>query len=354
MYELVRPELSSLKPYQPKQSDPAVKLDANESPFDLPPELKEHVLSQLREIGFNRYPEQLQLQLQSELASYFGVQGENVVLGNGSDELILMLLLAFGMGKKVIIPTPTFSMYRQAALIAGACPIEVPLTAGFGLNVDAVIQAAGGEPAVVFVCNPNNPSGNLQDQQDILRLTAVPNLLIVVDEAYGEFAGVSATPLISQVSNLVVIRTLSKAFSLAGARVGYAIAQSAICYELEKVRQPYNLDTLALVSAITALANRQYVDQVVAAIATERERVFLQLQALPGVRPIPSVTNFILFRVGEEAASIYQQLQSRGVLIRKYKEPLTDCLRVSIGTREENNAFLAALIDVIKGGSGDA
>lgn len=350
MLELVRQELSTLQPYQPGRIDCKVRLDANESPFDLPAELKDQVLSWLRDLGLNRYPEQLRLQLQSKLAEMVGLQAQNAVLGNGSDELILMVSLAFCMGRRVFIPTPTFSMYRQAALIAGAEPVEVPLADGFRLDVDRIKQAAVDQLGVLFICNPNNPSGNLQNQQDILRLLHETDLLVVVDEAYGEFAGVSSVPLLGRGLRLIVLRTMSKAFSLAGARVGYAIADSSICLELERVRQPYNLDTMALVAAITAIDNRQYVESYVAGISAERERVFARLQALSGIEPFSSSTNFILFRVGQQAADIHRKLQERGILIRKYDGALADCLRVSIGTRTENDVFMVALRDILAAG----
>ncbi len=344
-----RPELRDLAPYTVSTRTYPVKLDANEAPADFPPELKDEVLRRLMDIDFSRYPEKLAGELQTTLGEFLGVGSDKILLGNGSDELIQMLALAFGTGRKVLYPAPTFSMYRLSALIAGAEPVAVPLTANFGLDAESLIAAAEGEPGLIFICNPNNPTGNSFPTASIERILQETRAVVAVDEAYADYAGQSLLPLVERYERLVILRTFSKAFGLAGIRVGYAVAGPGLLSELAKVKPPYSLNCFALAVAKVAVEYPGYRQERIVLAAEERERVCRRLQALSGIQPYPSETNFILFRAAGRGAAVGEALRARGIAIRSFgrDEMLTDCLRVSIGSKSDNDRFLTEVSSIM-------
>ena len=350
---LARPELQALRAYEPDSDGIRVRLDSNESPFDLPARLKESVLDQLRAIPFNRYPQRLAAALKGTISSRLGVSETQITMGNGLDEVIYIILQTFGPGKKVVIQRPSFTTYGFAALAAGADLRAVPLGPRLELGVAGIIEEANARagapadgPCIVILCNPHNPTGGRMAEDEIQAVLQATAALVVVDEAYVEFAGGSVLRLLEQYDRLIVLRTLSKAFGLAGVRVGYSVSSSEIAAELAKVRQPFNLDSLALSIAQTALQDGAYCREAVARIVQERERLASRLARIPGVTCLPSCTNFILFRTDQpEAATVRDALRRQGVSVRIFPgEPmLRGYLRVSCGTVEEDNAFLAAL-----------
>ncbi|HHW18233.1 MAG TPA: histidinol-phosphate transaminase [Firmicutes bacterium] len=349
MLNLRREALLTLKPYEATIGDFPVKLDANESPFDFPREMKERALKILKETPFNRYPGKIVKEVQELLARFSGVSEDMLVLGNGCDEIIQMILLGFGVSRKAVIPVPTFSMYKIAALVTGAQPVEIPLTPGFRLNTREILARAKDKAGVIFICNPNNPTGNLFPYEDIETILEGTRFLVAVDEAYWDFGSMTALKLMEKYERLVILRTLSKSFGLAGLRIGYAIARPEVARELQKVRQPYNMDSLSLSAAKVALENPSYREAFIRFISNERERVYRGLSAMKGVIPFESRTNFILFRTEYPARLVWERLKDRGVIVRDFSSlPLLEgCLRVTIGAEEENNAFLSALREVL-------
>lgn len=348
----VRPELQTLHAYAPDWDGIRVRLDCNESPFDLPVHIKERALDRLKAIPFNRYPQGLAVSLKREIASRLGVRATQVTLGNGLDEVIYIILQTFGLGKDVIIQKPSFTTYTYAALAADANIRAVPLCEGLNLGTAGLIEEANatGSPCIVIICNPHNPTGGRLTEMDVVAVLEATNALVVVDEAYVEFSGGSLLRLVEQYDRLIVLRTLSKAFGLAGVRVGCSVSSAEIAAELDRVRQPFNLDSLALVVAQTALQNDGYCREAVASIVEERERLFQRLGQIQGVTCLPSCTNFILFKTNvPEAVTVRDALRRHGVSVRAYPdEPmLRQYLRVSCGTAEEDDVFLKALEKVL-------
>lgn len=336
-----------------------IRLDSNESPFDLPAPLKERILGELQTIPFNRYPQELAATLRQTIASRMGVDDTQVTLGNGLDEVIHIMLQTFGPGRRVIAQKPSFVMYEVAALAAGAGYRGVALGEALKLSVTEIIEEANSEaeaglgagPPVVILCNPHNPTGGRLSEAEIEAVLRATQALVVVDEAYIEFAGGSVLPLLAKYDRLVVLRTMSKAFGLAGVRVGYSVSSPGVAAELAKVRQPFNLDSLALVIAQTALQNDAYCQEAIARIVEERARLARRLSCIPGITCLPSCTNFILFRTeSAEAAEVHGALRRCGVAVRVFPgEPmLRQYLRVSCGTPEEDDTFLAALESVMR------
>jgi len=336
-----------------------IRLDSNESPFDLPAPLKERVLGELRTIPFNRYPQELASTLRQTIASRMGVDDTQVTLGNGLDEVIHIILQTFGPRRRVIAQKPSFVMYEVAALAACAGYRGVALGEGLKLGVTEIIEEAnseaevgpGADPPIVILCNPHNPTGGRLSEAEIEAVLRATQALVVVDEAYVEFAGGSVLPRLAKYDRLVVLRTMSKAFGLAGVRVGYSVSSPGIAADLAKVKQPFNLDSLALVVAQTALQNDAYCQEAVARIVEERALLAQCLSRIPGVICLPSCTNFILFRTEPaEAVEIHDALRHRGIAVRVFPgEPmLRQHLRVSCGTPEEDDVFLAALESVLR------
>lgn len=348
---ILRRDLAGLVPYDARvPKDYKVKLDANESPFDFPPLLREEIYRRLQERSLNRYPDPLAEELREVLARHTGVPAEGIIAGNGSDELILNLALTFGTGGRVVIAAPTFSMYRVHSLIAGAEPVEVPrLQPGFALDLDSLKQAAAGERTrLLFLCSPNNPTGNSVPVEEVAAILEESRALVVVDEAYIEFGGETCLPLLKKYANLVILRTFSKAFGLAGLRIGYLLGDPAVVREILRVKQPFNLSTFAQVAACTALAHREEFTRVIGRIVKAREELVKELASLPGVTVFPSRANFLLFRTPLPADFVFGRLLEEGVLIRNLHGPgLEGCLRVTVGREEENEIFLEKMRAVL-------
>lgn len=351
MRRLVRPEVEALRAYDAHRPPASIRLDTHESPWDLPPELKERALARLRRLEFNRYPDPTAARLRELLAAYAGVDDPACIIpGNGSDELIQCLLLALA-GERVVVPTPSFAMYSITAAVCGARPVPVPLADGFALDAEAVVKAARGARAV-FIAYPNNPTGNCFDEEAIRCVLDSCDCTVVVDEAYHEFSGRTFVPEVAGRENLVVLRTLSKGFALAGIRLGYAVAPPGIARALDKVRLPYNVGSLGQAVAECALEEPGLLLRRAREIVRERERVFRELSAIPGVTPYPSDANFIMFRT--RAGKVHEALLRRGVLIKNLDGPgLEGCLRVTIGSPGENDAFLDALRGALGEASGE-
>ncbi|MEW6161889.1 MAG: histidinol-phosphate transaminase [Nitrospirota bacterium] len=350
--KLVRPNICSLQAYEAKEITCKVKLDANEAPYGLSPK----VLTSLRSPksrrlfgGLNRYPDPEAKSLKKLISRYFEVRPGNILHGNGSDELIYYLITTFG--GPVLYPVPTFSMYGIIAQAIGEKKIEIPLDEEFDLDISRILKTIRKEkPRLIFLDSPNNPTGNCFSSERILRIieSTLSLSIVVVDEAYQPFSSRKGfLPFLKDYKNLVIMRTLSK-IGLAGLRVGFLIADEEIVREVNKVRLPFNLNSLSQAIAIEVLKDRKAMQRNIQLIVSERKRLFHELSKIDGIKPYPSEANFILFRV-KDPDRIYKGLLRKGVLVRNMKGVVNGCLRVTVGTPEENRIFLRALKEVSNG-----
>lgn len=344
----LREDLVALQPYHVETFPHRIRLDANESPFDLPEEVRDEVQKRLETLPTNRYPDSETSLLRQALAERFGHHPDGIVVGNGSDELVALLIQALGRpDARVLSPEPSFSMYRILAATAGVEYRGVPLDATFELDPDAIRHALRPEGThLLFLSYPNNPTGNCWNTSSILSLLEEPNLLVVVDEAYAEFSGKSFVSRLEEYPNLIVLRTFSKAFGLAGLRVGYLLADPAWATCINKVRLPYNVNRWSQEVARTALKYTPLFEERIALLRRERDRLYAALKEDNRFEPFPSEANFVLFRVPGGSDACFHRLLSRGILIRNLNRPgpLANCLRVTAGTPEENETFLTALL----------
>lgn len=345
---LVRGELRAAGVYHVPPAEGLIKLDAMENPHPLPAELRQPWLARLSEVEVNRYPDPQCRSLKRMLRATFDIADDHgLVLGNGSDELIQMLaLLVGGRGRVLLAPTPTFSMYQVIAAATGGQFIGVPLRADFSLDGEALLDAIHQhQPACVFLAWPNNPTGNCFDEAAINAVLEQAPGIVVLDEAYFAFCRRSFLPRLRQFPDLMVLRTLSKS-GMAGLRLGMLIADPRWAEQLEKVRLPYNINSLTQCSAEFYLEHHKVMQQQADQILAQRKVVFEQLRNQSGVRPYPSDANFILFQLEKDASQIHDRLRKQGVLIKNLHRtdtPLKNHLRVTIGTEPENNRFLEAL-----------
>ena len=345
----IRPEIQALSAYHVPPARGFIKLDAMENPYGWPPELVQAWLDTLRSVELNRYPDPGASELSDALRRAMQVPaGMQVVLGNGSDELIQMLALAVAApGRVVLAPEPTFVMYRMIAQVVGMRYQAVALADDFSLDSGAMLAAIETHaPAIVFLAYPNNPTGTLFEARVVEEVIGAAPGLVVVDEAYAPFTDASFMCRLGEFPNLLVMRTVSK-MGLAGLRLGLLAGAPEWLGEIDKTRLPYNINVLTQASACFALQHKGLLDAQAARIRADRGDLLRRLAALPGVQPWPSEANFILFRVAAGSAdAVFESLRAQGVLIKNLNPAggrLRDCLRVTVGTAEENAAFLQAL-----------
>jgi histidinol-phosphate aminotransferase len=345
--EIIRDEIRSLKAYHVPDSSGMVKLDAMENPYRLPLALRGRLARLVEEAALNRYPDPAASGLKARLRQALAIPaGMELLLGNGSDELIQMLIMAVARPGAVVLGVePSFVMFRMITNFAGARYVGVDLRDDFSLHIERVLAAVERErPAVVFIAYPNNPTGNLFDAGLIERIIEAAPGLVVVDEAYHAFADRSFLPSLARHPNLLVMRTLSK-LGLAGIRLGVLAGAERWLAQLDKLRLPYPVSTLTQVVAREVLQHGDVLTEQAGAIKLERNRLLQGLRHLRGVTAYPSDANFILFRINQ-AERVFDGLKRRGVLIKSLhgSHPLlVDCLRVTVGTPDENAAFLTAL-----------
>ncbi len=351
--ENIRAEIRSLPGYSPPETGrPVVKLDQNECPFDLPEEIKAEALERLRRTPWNRYPEFENPALREKLADRLGVKAEQILLGHGSNQIIYSVASAvLEPGARLVISPPTFSLFELVGLIQGAEVVNVPQGPNFALDGEAIAQASPGA-RLIMIASPNNPTGAPLDPSYLDRIAGATDGLVLWDEAYFEFYGKSALPALKQHSNVLVLRTFSKAFGLAGIRFGYLIGDAEIVAELRKVNLPFNVDKLSEAVVDVVLDHPDFAAERVNLIRRERERLREALRAMPEVEVFPSETNFLLIRL-RRAESVLRSLIQKGVFVRSFihSPGLEGCLRVTVGAPEENERFLEALSEALQDAS---
>lgn len=342
-----RPGLDILPVYHAEEREWTIKLDANENNDNLPPRVLEKIEHAMRSAAFNRYPDPDARRLRSLIASNYGLQPENILVGNGSSELIEKLCYAFGgSGRRILIPSPSFSMYAIFAKMADSEPVLLPLNDDFSLNIDSLLEAAEkSKPGLIILCTPNNPSGNVTPIDVIERIAANVGCPVLVDEAYHEFCGVSsAISLLPRRRNIIVAKTFSKAYSLASARVGYIIADPELLSSVKKSVRPYHINMLSLLTAEIVYEMKDEFRPVIAQIVDERGRISQKLARRKEIRVFPSESNFILISLSE-AGKLVAFLESKSIAVRFFgsEAGLENCIRVSVGRPAENDAFLQAV-----------
>lgn len=348
----VREEILALKAYAVAPAQGMVKLDAMENPYRLPEPIRKELGAVVAEAAINRYPDPAAPALKARLRETMSIPaGLDVLIGNGSDELITLAAQALARsGAAMLAPEPTFAMYRMNALFSRMRYVGVPLRRDFTLDLDAVLAAIEAhQPALVFVAYPNNPTGTLFPEDAVAKIVAASPGLAIVDEAYEPFAQRTFMPRLSDFPNLIVMRTVSK-LGLAGIRLGYAVGRPEWMRELDKVRPPYNVSVLTQAVAERALEHTEILAAQAREIRAERDRLHRALAVVPDVEVFPSAANFLLVRV-PDAPRVFAGMKSRGVLVRSFhgSHPLLEhCLRVTVGTPEENRAMLDALHESLR------
>jgi histidinol-phosphate aminotransferase len=344
----VKPAVRALKAYTLAARQAPIKINQNENPFELPEAMKRRVLERVLARPWGRYPEFDPRQLTTALAEAAGWRPDGVLAGNGSNEMIeALLLVTVGAGTRVVIPEPTFTLYALLTSILGGEAVRVSLGPDLEYDADAIAQARRQREApLTIVCSPNNPTGGLLGRDAVARLCAEGDGLVVIDEAYHEFSGQSVVPLLGEHENLVVLRTFSKAMSLAGLRVGYLLAHPDLVREVDKARLPYNINFFSQVAALAALEEKDELGMNVTRLVRMRDALFADLQRMRGIRPYPSRANFILVEIEDgDPRAVFESLYAEGVLVRDVSTypRLARCLRLTVGTEAENAALLEGL-----------
>jgi histidinol-phosphate aminotransferase len=347
MSRYLRADVQGMHGYAVQPSAGLVKVDTMENPFRLPPALRKELGERLAEVALNRYPAERGDVLRAALARHAHMpDGCEIMLGNGSDELISLLTLAADVpGNIVMAPLPGFVMYEMSARLQGLKFVGVPLTPDFELDGPAMLAAVREhQPALLYIAYPNNPTANLWDDAVVDAIIEAAPGLVVIDEAYQPFAARDSLSRLHRHEHVVLMRTMSK-FGLAGVRIGYMMGRQALIAEIDKLRPPFNISVLNCEAALFALEHADEYAKQAETIRAEREKLYAEIAQLPGVKPFPSEANMILARV-PDAKRVFEGMRARGVLIKNVSglHPLlADCIRITIGTPEENPQTLAAL-----------
>jgi len=347
----IKPEVRALRAYTLSPDRARVKINQNENPWDAPARIRAETVRRLETRQWSRYPDFTPASLHARLAEFSGWQANGIIAGNGSNELIqALLMVTVGPGKRVLICEPTFALYRQITTVLGGEVRSLPLTSDLSYDADALQRAVKElQPDVTIICSPNNPTGCVLDDQDLRALLESTNGLVVIDEAYHEFAEHSVVALLRDHENLIVLRTFSKAMALAALRVGYLLAAPDLATEVSKAVLPYNLNAVSQTAAEVAV--EMYEDELrplVRKIIAERERLFSELEGIAGLTPVRSSANFMVVKSAIDPKQVFAELLKRNILIRDVSgyPMLRDYFRLSVGTPEENDLLLSALREI--------
>ena len=347
--DYVKRPVRDIEAYTLKEYEFEVKINQNENPYDVPAELKQRILDYAAERSWSRYPPFEPERLYELLAEYTDWLAEGILAGNGSNEIIHALFTVFiGLGDRLVLPTPTFTVYQLMGTVMGAEIVTVPLKPDYTFDCDA-IECAAADGGMTIICTPNNPTGILYPLNRLKKLLAVADGPVLVDEAYFEFSRTTAVDLLPRYDNLVVLRTFSKAFSLAGLRFGYGLMDPDLAREVDKATLPYNLNFFTLAAAEILLENRDVLMPTIDDILAERDRLVPAMNAISGVTAYPSSANFILFETSLPPADVFDSLLEDGLLVRNVSSypMLGRALRVTVSCREDNVRFLASLKKVM-------
>ena len=349
-YRAPRPQIAEIEPYDPKYLPARIMISANENPRPLPHEVQAKIEAAITQVDLNRYPDPLANPLRKLIGQAWGYDREYVLMGNGGDELLFDFALCWGGPERTMLTCPpTFSVYEANAVLTDTQVVSIPRKSDFSLDEEAILsRVAQGDIDYAILTSPNNPTGNITSPAFIEKLLETSDTLVMVDEAYGEFGGESMIPYLDRYPNLVVLKTFSKAYALAGVRLGYVLANPQVIREFIKVRQPYSVDAVSQAIGEVVFENRARFEPGIREIIEERGRVMEALRTLPGVTAYPSDSNWILFSM-EDAGAAWQYLYDRGVLVRDFSSApmLEGCLRATIGTPEQNDAFIRGLRDFL-------
>ncbi len=346
-----RPDLDKLQPYRSSElAGGRIFLHANENPYPPPAEVIAEILEAASKIELNRYPDPEPTELIEEIAEYAGVDPSWVWIGDGSNEVLLQACLAYGgPGRTALLFDPTYVMHQRQAGMAGMEIESVARSEDFTIDVEhALAEIARILPAIVFVCTPNNPTGTLTATADVRRIAEATSALVVVDEAYFEFCGHTIVGDLGDLPNVLVSRTMSKAFRLASVRLGYGIGNPELLEQLRRVRMPYAQSAFTQLAATIAVRRRDKMLPIVDQIVAEKDRIAATLAGVPRVDVFASAANFVFFR-HPEAAWLIGELAERGIVIRDFShlKGCENCLRVTAGLPEENDSFLEVVTTLI-------
>jgi histidinol-phosphate aminotransferase len=351
MSDVIKPEVRALRAYSLSPHRASVKLNQNENPWDAPLRIKEEVLRRFTARNWSRYPDFVPTSLHERLAQFAEWKPDGILAGNGSNELIqAVLMVTMAPGKRVLISEPTFMLYRQVATVLGGDVESVLLTPDLKYDSEAILNTVEArQPDVTIICSPNNPTGCVIDEAALKSILRTSRGLVVVDEAYHEFAEHSVVPLLHEHENLIVLRTFSKAMAFAALRVGYLLAAPALVREIGKALLPYNLNAFSQIAAEVAMENyerelRPLVKQIIA----ERDRVFAALSGMDGLNPVPSLANFLIVKSATDPKRIFTDLLKHDILIRDVTgyPMLGEYFRFSVGTPDENDRLLKAIREI--------
>jgi len=347
-----RDTLKELKPYDPHEMPYKVKLNANENPYGLPEEIIKEILRKAKNLEYSRYPNVNSVKLSETVSSFLGLNRDNIVIGNGSDELIDYLIKAFSeKGRKVITTAPSFAMYKIYSIVNGSNFVQIPLSqSNFSLNEDKILEEAKKEnSSIVFLAYPNAPTGNYFVEDKIIKIIEESGCLVVVDEAYYEFGKKTFVPLISRYDNLVILRTFSKAYSIASLRVGYLLSNPEIINEVRKVKSPFNVNAFSQLAAQVVFKNKEVLKDSIEKIIRERERLIDRINKITPFKAHSSQTNFVLVEAGskEDTDLVYNNLLEQGILVQTVSDPVFSSsryfLRITVGNKEENDILIDGL-----------
>lgn len=346
----IKPSVRRIEAYTLNQLDAPVKINQNENPFDMPEAIKAAVYRGMNQKAWSRYPAFVPSTLISKLADFSGWRSDGILVGNGSNELIeAVLMVTVEKGQRVVIPQPTFTLYKLLTTILGGECEEVLLTHALEFDVQKLLEATRGADLTI-ICSPNNPTGSLIKQSDLRAILEVAAGLVVVDEAYHEFSRQSVVPLLNDFNNLIVLRTFSKAMAMAGLRVGYLLAHPELVQEISKAKLPYNLNFFSMAAAEMAIEHLDLLQPQIDVIIQERERLYGQMRNIPGLKAFPSQANFIAFETALDPMDVFKALYADGILVRDISRypMLEKFLRVSVGSPAENDRFLTSLRKILK------